>query len=87
MFLLEENLGGSCSNIGLGKGFLSGRNMSSKIIYKFKLLLFESHYLLPGLWKYYHGRVAWRSSCVVIKQFSILTMVVVTQIYTCNKIT
>ena len=86
-------------DIGLGKGFLSGRNMSSKLIYTFKLLLFESHYLLPGLWKYYHhyllpglwkyyhGRVAWRSSCVVIKQFNILTMVVVTQICTCDKIT
>ena len=47
----EENLGGGCSNTGLGKGFLSGRNMGSKISYKFKLLLFESHYLLPGLWK------------------------------------
>ena len=46
----EENLGGSCSNTGLGKGFLSGRNMGSKIIYKFKFYS-ESHYLLPGLWK------------------------------------
>lgn len=32
--LLEENLGESCSNPGLGKGFLNTRSMNYKIIDK-----------------------------------------------------